>query len=52
MLERGAKLDILARTEKGILINIEVQVTNQYNINKRTLFYWADLYHGQLTTGF
>jgi len=42
---------VLARTANGTLINIEVQVANQYNIDKRTMFYWAGLYHGQLTSG-
>jgi predicted transposase/invertase (TIGR01784 family) len=51
LLERGARLDILATTEKKTIINIEVQVTNQYNIDKRTIFYWARLYSGQLDSG-
>jgi predicted transposase/invertase (TIGR01784 family) len=51
ILEKGARLDVLARTSDGTLINIEIQVANQYNINKRTLFYWASLYRGQLTSG-
>ncbi|QGG48064.1 Rpn family recombination-promoting nuclease/putative transposase [Heliorestis convoluta] len=51
LLDRGARLDVLAKTAKGILINIEVQIGNQYNIDKRTLYYWAGLYHGQLTQG-
>lgn len=51
IVEKGARLDILARTKIGTLINIEIQVANQYNISKRTLFYWARLYHGQLTSG-
>lgn len=51
LLERGARLDVLARTGEGTLINIEIQVANQYNIDKRTMFYWAGLYHGQLTSG-
>lgn len=51
LLDRGARLDVLARTVNGTLINIEVQVANQYNIDKRTMFYWAGLYHGQLTSG-
>lgn len=50
-LDRGARLDILARTEEGVLINIEVQVANQYDIDKRSIYYWAGLYHGQLTEG-
>ncbi|WP_064774410.1 Rpn family recombination-promoting nuclease/putative transposase [Neomoorella mulderi] len=51
LLDRGARLDVLARTKEGTLINIEVQVANQYNIDKRTMYYWAGLYHGQLTSG-
>lgn len=51
MLDRAARLDILAQTAKGTLINIEVQVINQHNIDKRTLFYWAGLYYGQLASG-
>jgi len=51
LLDRGARLDVLARTGEGTLINIEIQVANQYNIDKRTMFYWAGIYHGQLTSG-
>ena len=51
LLDRGARLNVLGRTEHGTLVNIEVQVANQYNIDKRTMFYWACLYHGQLTSG-
>lgn len=48
LLDKAARLDILAKTATGALVNIEVQVVNKYNIDKRTLFYWAGLYHGQL----
>ncbi|WP_338818853.1 hypothetical protein MTCOM_02570 [Moorella thermoacetica] len=41
----------LQTTKEGTLINIEVQVANQYNIDKRTMYCWAGLYHGQLTSG-
>jgi len=51
LLDRAARLDILARTATGTLINVEVQISNQYNIDKRTLFYWAGLYYGQLSSG-
>ena len=35
--------------ESGI---IRVKRTRwKYNIDKRTMFYWAGLYHGQLTSG-
>jgi predicted transposase/invertase (TIGR01784 family) len=51
VLDRGARLDILARTEVGTIINIEVQVANEYNIDKRSLYYWSGLYHDQLGEG-
>ncbi len=51
LLDRGARLDVLARTASGTLINIEVQVTNKYDIDRRTLFYWARLYQNQLGAG-
>jgi len=51
LLDRAARLDILAQTAAGALINIEVQIANQYNIDKRTLYYWAGLYYGQLSSG-
>ncbi len=42
-------LDILARTSTGEQINIEIQLVNQYNMDKRTLFYWSKLYSRQLS---
>jgi predicted transposase/invertase (TIGR01784 family) len=51
LLDKAARLDILAQTATGTLVNIEVQVVNKYNIDKRTLFYWAGLYYGQLGSG-
>jgi predicted transposase/invertase (TIGR01784 family) len=44
-------LDINARLKSGELINIEVQTTNEANIEKRSLYYWSKLYGGQLTEG-
>jgi len=51
LLDKAARLDILAKTASGALVNVEVQIANKYNIDKRTVFYWAGLYYGQLTTG-
>ena len=51
LLDRGARLDVRARTAAGVLINVEVQVANRYDTEKRTLFYWARLYQSQLSTG-
>lgn len=37
LLDRAARLDILARAANGCLINIEIEINNRYNIDKRTL---------------
>ena len=44
-------LDIRAKSVSGEQFNIEVQLINQYNMDKRTLFYWSKLYTGQLKQG-
>ena len=44
-------LDIMAKTIDGEQINIEIQLINQYNMDKRTLFYWSKLYTDQLKQG-
>lgn len=44
-------LDIRARTVRGEHINIEVQLINQYNMDKRTLFYWSKIFTEQLKEG-
>jgi predicted transposase/invertase (TIGR01784 family) len=35
------KLDVLARTVDGTKFNIEVQNKNEYNMEKRSLYYWC-----------
>ncbi|GFZ76394.1 hypothetical protein GCM10008018_22190 [Paenibacillus marchantiophytorum] len=49
--DKQSILDIHAKTIDGKLINIEIQLFNRYDIDKRTLFYWSKLYSGQLTEG-
>lgn len=44
-------LDVRAETANGTIINVEVQLANQYNMEKRTLFYWSKLFSGQLEKG-
>ncbi len=44
-------LDIRARTVRGEQVNIEVQLVNQYNMDKRTLFYWSKMFTEQLKEG-
>lgn len=44
-------LDIKAKGESGKMFNIEIQVTDEANYDKRALYYWAKLYAGQLKEG-
>jgi predicted transposase/invertase (TIGR01784 family) len=41
---KAARLDVLANLDDGTLINIEVQLKNEHNIEKRSLFYWSSGY--------
>ena len=45
-----SRLDIKAKTDKGELINIEIQVKNEYNMIQRTLYYWSRIYTDQLSS--
>ena len=44
-------IDVRAKTLNGEHIDIEVQLTNQGNMNKRTLFYWGKLYLENIKKG-
>lgn len=44
-------LDVRVITEKGIHINVEIQLINRYNMIKRTLFYLSRLYSSQIKKG-
>lgn len=46
-----SKLDIRAKLSDGRQINIEIQLRNQYNMEKRSLFHLSKLYAGQLSEG-
>lgn len=39
---------IRAKTDQGELINVEMQLFNQYDLEKRTLLYWGKQYSRQL----
>ncbi|MGL4762114.1 MAG: Rpn family recombination-promoting nuclease/putative transposase [Sarcina sp.] len=47
--DKFAMLDIKATTNKGEKINIEIQLRNEKNMIKRTLYYWSKMYEEQLT---
>ncbi|MEG0385832.1 MAG: Rpn family recombination-promoting nuclease/putative transposase [Solibacillus sp.] len=53
--EQNKKITIVflnaMRTQKGEIINIEMQLSNQNDMVKRTLFYWSRLYTAQLQKG-
>lgn len=49
--DKQSILDIHAKTDEGKLINVEMQLFNQYDLEKRTLFYWGKQYSGQLLEG-
>lgn len=42
--DKTGRIDVRAVTTKGEQIDIEVQLTDQGNMDKRTLFYWGKLY--------
>lgn len=42
--DKTGRIDVRATTKRGEEIDIEVQVANQNNMDKRTLFYWSKLY--------
>ncbi|MDR2134221.1 MAG: Rpn family recombination-promoting nuclease/putative transposase [Treponema sp.] len=39
--EKAGKLDVLAKLADNTRVNIEVQLANQYNMERRSLDYWA-----------
>ncbi len=50
-LEKSVRLDVLARLNTGERVDIEIQVANEGDTEKRSLFYWAKLYASQQLLG-
>ena len=46
--DKFSRLDVKATTSNNEIINIEIQLKNEYNMIKRSLFYWSKLYSEQL----
>lgn len=44
-------IDVLAQIDDGTHINIEVQLTDQKNMDRRTLFYWSRIYNRGIIKG-
>ena len=49
--DKFSRLDVKATTSNNEIINIEIQLKNEYNMIKRSLFYWSKLYSEQLNEG-
>ncbi len=49
--DKFSRLDVKATTSNNEIINIEIQLKNEYNMIKRSLYYWSKLYSDQLTEG-
>lgn len=47
--DKQSRLDILAVTDAGEWINIEIQFSNQYDMVKRSIYYWAGVYRTPFT---
>lgn len=45
------QIDVRAKIANSGIVNIEVQLKNQYNMEKRTLFYWSKIFAEQLKKG-
>ena len=49
--DKFSRLDVKAVTSKNEIINIEIQLKNEYNMIQRSLYYWSKLYEEQLEEG-
>lgn len=49
--DKFSRLDVKAVTSTGEHINIEIQLKNEFNMIKRSLYYWSRLYSEQLKEG-
>ena len=51
ILDKTGIIDVRAKTSKGENVDIEVQLTDQGNMDKRTLFYWEKMYLENIKQG-
>lgn len=49
--DKFSRLDVKAETSNNEIINVEIQLKNEYNMIKRSLYYWSKLYEEQLSEG-
>ena len=50
--DKFSRLDVKALTSNKEIINIEIQLKNEYNMIQRSLYYWSKLYEEQLSEGY
>lgn len=50
--DKLSRIDIACRLDTGEQVDVEVQVVNQQNMERRTLFYWAQMYLSSLPEGY
>jgi len=48
---KSCVLDVLADLQDGTKVNIEVQLSNRHNMERRSLFYWCKVYLRNLKKG-
>ena len=49
--DKYSRLEVKSHEQIGRYINIEIQLKDEYNMIKRSLYYWSKLYEGQLENG-
>ena len=49
--DKAPRLDVACRLDTGELVDVEVQVVNRHNMDKRTLAYWTYMYSTGLHSG-
>ncbi|WP_077603687.1 Rpn family recombination-promoting nuclease/putative transposase [Oceanobacillus sojae] len=49
--DKKSRLDLLIETENKEIVNIEIQINNEYNMVNRALYYWSPIFSEQLKEG-
>ncbi|MCM3185925.1 Rpn family recombination-promoting nuclease/putative transposase [Priestia megaterium] len=49
--DKRSILDVHAQLEDGTRVNIEIQLNNKHDMEKRTLYYWSKMYSSQMKEG-
>jgi len=49
--DKKSVMDIRAVTSEGMQVNIEIQLANKHDMERRSLYYWAKMYTEQMNKG-